>query len=55
MFGGDSLSNFYRANFMLSYIHKYSLTELEELYPFERDIYIQQLNAHFKEKERERK
>tara|TARA_R110002020_G_scaffold45700_1_gene130542 strand:- start:426 stop:551 length:126 start_codon:yes stop_codon:yes gene_type:complete len=29
--------------------HKYSLTELDEMIPFERDIYIQMLLEHLKE------
>jgi len=29
--------------------HKYSLTELEDMLPFERDIYITLLAAHIKE------
>jgi len=29
--------------------HKYSLTELEEMMPFERDIYIQLLSQFIKE------
>lgn len=31
--------------------HKYSLTELDEMMPFERDIYIQMLLEHLKEQE----
>jgi hypothetical protein len=31
--------------------HKYSLTELDGMIPFERDIYIQMLLDHLKEQE----
>jgi len=31
--------------------HKYSLTELDGMIPFERDIYIQMLLEHLKEQE----
>jgi hypothetical protein len=31
--------------------HKYSLTELENMIPFERDIYIVMLQQYLKEKE----
>jgi len=31
--------------------HKYSLTELENLIPFERDIYVQMLIDHIKQVE----
>jgi hypothetical protein len=33
--------------------HKYSLTELEDMIPFERDLYINMLIAHLEE-EREK-
>lgn len=29
--------------------HKYSLTEVENLIPFERDIYVAMLNQHIEE------
>jgi len=35
--------------------HKYSLTEIENLMPWERTIYIALLNNHMKEKEDQRK
>jgi len=35
--------------------HKYSLTEVENLMPWERQIYIALLNQYIKEKEEERK
>jgi hypothetical protein len=31
--------------------HKYSLTELENLYPFERDLYVDMLKEHLKEEQ----
>lgn len=34
----------YYTNFALMQHHKYSLTELEEMMPFERDIYLQMLS-----------
>ena len=33
----------YYTNFALMQHHKYSLTELEDMMPFERDIYLQML------------
>ena len=36
----NSLSNYYRVNFILMEKHKYSLTEIENMMIFERDIYI---------------
>lgn len=38
---------------MLMQHHKYSLEELENLIPWEREVYIQMLTSHLK-KERER-
>jgi len=35
--------------------HKYSLTELDGMIPFERDIYIQMLLEHLKEQEEKNK
>tara|TARA_Y100001972_G_scaffold108785_1_gene139076 strand:- start:76 stop:978 length:903 start_codon:yes stop_codon:yes gene_type:complete len=49
----DSLENHYQTNFALVQHHKYSLTELENMLPWEREIYIQQLLSFLKE-ERER-
>jgi len=39
---------------MMQY-HKYSLTELEEMLPFEREIYIQMLIEYLREQEEKRK
>ena len=39
----DNLENYYRTNFSLMQFHKYSLTELENMLPWERDIYITML------------
>jgi hypothetical protein len=36
-------------NFNLMHHHKYSLTELDNMIPFEREIYIQLLTQHIKE------
>tara|TARA_B100001093_G_scaffold473160_1_gene496847 strand:+ start:556 stop:681 length:126 start_codon:yes stop_codon:yes gene_type:complete len=35
--------------------HKYSLTELENMIPFERDIYVALLKQHLEEEEERRK
>jgi len=49
----NDLGAYYQVNFMLMQHHKYSLEELENLIPWEREVYIQMLTAHLK-KERER-
>ncbi len=51
----DSLENMYKTNFALMQHHKYSLTELENMMPWERDIYINLLIAHINEVEQQRK
>ena len=51
----DSLENHYKTNFALMQHHKYSLTELNEMMPWERDVYVNLLLAHLQEEERRRK
>tara|TARA_B100000287_G_scaffold84326_1_gene77007 strand:+ start:279 stop:428 length:150 start_codon:yes stop_codon:yes gene_type:complete len=36
-------------NFALIQYHKYSLTEIENMIPWERDIYVALLKAHIEE------
>jgi len=50
-----NLENYYRLNFALIQYHKYSLTELENLIPWERDIYVGLLKQHLEEEELKRK
>ena len=47
--GHDSLLNYYKTNFALMQHHKYSLDDLENMIPFERDIYIMLLSQHIEE------
>jgi len=49
----DSLENYYKTNFALMQHHKYSLTELDNMMPWERDIYLGLLMNYLKE-EKER-
>lgn len=49
----ESLENYYRTNFAMMQHHKYSLTELENMIPWERDIYVSLL-VEFVEKENEK-
>ena len=44
----ESLQNHYMTNFNLMQHHKYSLTELDNMIPFEREIYVQLLINHIK-------
>tara|TARA_A200000159_G_scaffold120978_1_gene115170 strand:+ start:985 stop:1158 length:174 start_codon:yes stop_codon:yes gene_type:complete len=44
-----SLSSYFELNFALVQYHKYSLTEIENLIPWERDIYVAMLQNHLEE------
>lgn len=48
----NSLMNYYSLTFQLMQNHKYSITELENMIPFERDIYVEMLLDHL-EREKE--
>lgn len=39
----------FKVNFVLMQHHKYSLTELENMIPWERDIYTNMLQQHIEE------
>lgn len=39
----------YKLNFQLMQSHKYSLQEIEDMIPFEREIYLAMLAKHIKE------
>ena len=47
--GGDSLQNYYKTNFALMQYHKYSLSELENMLPWEREVYLTLLIEHIRE------
>tara|TARA_B100000700_G_scaffold315604_1_gene403950 strand:+ start:410 stop:583 length:174 start_codon:yes stop_codon:yes gene_type:complete len=49
------LENYYKLNFALMQYHKYSLTEIENLMPWERDVYVELLKQHLEEEELKRK
>jgi hypothetical protein len=38
--GHETLANYYQTNFAMMQHHKYSLTELENMMPWERDVYV---------------
>ena len=46
-----SLEAYYRLNFALMQYHKYSLTEIENMIPWERDVYVGLLQQHLEEEE----
>ena len=45
----NSLENFYLTNFAMMQHHNYNLYDLENMIPFERDIYVELLSKHIKE------
>ena len=45
----DSLANYYKTNFSLMQHHKYSLSELDSMIPWEREIYLMLLVQYIKE------
>ena len=46
--GYISLESWYETNFSMIQHHKWSLTEIENLIPWERDVYVQMLADHIK-------
>jgi len=50
-----SLEAYYRINFSLMQYHKYSLTEIENMIPWERDIYVELLKQHLEEEREKQK
>jgi hypothetical protein len=55
MLGYDNLMNHYKTNFSLMQHHKYSLSDLEKMIPWERYIYISLLKQYLEEQEQKMK
>jgi hypothetical protein len=51
----DTLINFYRTNYQLMQNHKYSLTDINDMMPWEREVYVTMLIEDLKEQEELRK
>lgn len=45
----NTLANYYSTIFALVQHHKYSITDVEQLIPYERDIYVAMLVDHLKQ------
>ena len=45
----EDLASYYKLNFALMQHHKYSLPELENMMPWEREIYVSLLQQHVEE------
>ena len=50
-----NLESYFRSNFALIQYHKYSLTEIENMMPWERDVYVALLQNHIAEEEEKAK
>ncbi len=55
MLGHTTLSEYYLTNFGLMQYHKYSLTELDEMMPWERDVYTAFVRKHVFEEDKRNK
>ena len=50
-----NLENYFKLNFALMQYHKYSLTEIENMIPWERDVYVGLLQQDLEDEELKRK
>lgn len=55
MTGYSNIAVYYNTIFSLVHHHKYSLNEVYDMYPYERDLFLELLMKHIKEQEEERK
>ena len=51
MLSHEDLESHYRINFALMQYHKYSLSDIENMIPWEREIYLALLENHIREEE----
>lgn len=49
--GHDTLANHIRSNFNLIHHHKWNLSEINEMMPWEKNIYVDLLNNYLDEQE----
>ena len=45
----ENIESYYKVNFALMQHHKYSLTELENMIPWEREVYLTLLQQYIEE------
>ena len=48
-----NLGEYYKITFSLAQHHKYSISDIENMIPFERDIYVEMLLAYLDEQKKE--
>jgi hypothetical protein len=51
MLGYDNLMNYFKTNFSLIQHHKYNLSDIENMMPWEKFIYVDMLNQYIKHQE----
>lgn len=51
----NTLGNYYQVNFALCQHHKWSITEIEDMYVWERDIYTKFLTDYLEEMKEKRR
>ena len=49
--GHEGLESYFKSNFALMHHHKWGLTEVENMMPWEKYIYVDMLQAHIKAEE----
>ena len=47
--GGENLANYSQTNFSLMQHHKYDLETIENMIPFERELYMMLLSRHIED------
>tara|TARA_B100000900_G_C20573126_1_gene714163 strand:+ start:1822 stop:2013 length:192 start_codon:yes stop_codon:yes gene_type:complete len=45
----NNLENYFKTNFAMMQHHKYSLSDIENMVPWERDVYVDLLQQHVRE------
>ena len=55
MLGHDTLVNYFKTNFALMHMHKYTLSELDNMIPWEKAVYLDLLKDHIKRQEEARR
>jgi len=51
MLGYDSLMNYFKTNFSLMQHHKYNLSDIENMMPWEKFLYVDMLKQYIKQQE----
>lgn len=55
MFSYMSLESYFKLIFALQQFHKWQISDVENMMPFERDIYVMLLNQHIEEEKNKNK